>query len=280
MNEFDFTEKFEKEFLEKYSIYRDHIKHEDNLANQRLSFFIASQSFLLFPYFSILKDYKANGYNCYDLFLLFIVCCLGLFLSSAITPAIQGFVDATSAINRVWKLYYLQSWIKHGEMSAFKYGKDDKEEQDDKLLDTDITDISKDDLAFLKVNKVPKSLILPNIRHESSNKKVNDGFFKCFYAIPKWFRFIWILFFIIPLLLHICFYNDESNFRGNLENIIIKSNQDLILEIEQEHNKKLYINQEIEKLSAQVIKQQVQIDNLKQQIDERQTSEVDKTSKN
>ncbi len=169
-----------KEFLDLYQIYRDHVKHEDDLGNQRLNFFIASQSILFFPYFEVLKEFGSKEYQPYDLCLLILICILGLIISCLTEASVRGFVDASSAIALIWKKKYLPRQVRIS-LKDYKYVPQAK---DIKPIDS-IED--KDKLSFLVIN----NQTFPNIRYENPSENLNWRIKFFSNNLPYWFMAIW-----------------------------------------------------------------------------------------
>ncbi len=203
-----------KDFLELYQIYRDHIKHEDTLGNQRISYFIASQSFLFFPYFNVLKDYKENGYNWYDLSLLTLICLLGIGSSFFARHSIKAFVDAADAIGRQWKKRYLLTKENSSNRNTKFYRYNDQKgltEFPNKIqLYNDETKENKSvcrrlfndkklehNLSFIENN----NQVIPNIRYENPSSFLVAAIIKFSNKIPAWFISIWIILLLFSVVL-------------------------------------------------------------------------------
>ncbi len=180
-----------KEFLEIYNIYRDHIKHEDTLLNQRLNFLITSQSFLFIIYFALFKDIATHlGTNC---ILLCSICFLGYFMNILTESSIQGFVDASSAINQQWKTEYLK---KSKIVETKRY--DSKTKRNIQIEKEDLEHST--NLAFLTLNTKDLITTIPNIRYENDDKHINTQIQKYRDQMPVWFLRIWGVLFVAPLI--------------------------------------------------------------------------------
>lgn len=154
INSSQYSEEYNN-LIETYQIYREHIKHEDTLGNQRISILIATQSFLFFPYFSILG--KAELYNFYYPILLLLICGLGIFINWLIKPSIEAFVKSADHINERCK-YYLGT-VKEShesnnsdlniEFYTYQSGQNNKNNNLEKIGETEKIENS-ENLSFLK----------------------------------------------------------------------------------------------------------------------------------
>ena len=274
----DQTEDKFKDFLEIYQIYRDHVKHEDTLGNQRLSFFIASQSFLFFPYFNILKDYQRHGYNGFDTFLLIVICVLGWWVSHLVEPSIKGFVSASHNINLIWKRHYLAKLNQETNdfykcESGTEANKETEANKNGLLFflgrlfycevisypenttlrsivnNQEINNNSNNkkieespNLSFLSINQIT----IPNIRHENNNKQLRDNVDNFTNKIPHWFKLIWIVLLIISLIFNFCHTNPTETTKiefseqsnKDIEKILNQTQTYFLNQLQQEFNNK------------------------------------------
>ena len=248
--------KLEKEFFETYDRYRDQIKHEDSQANQRLSFFISSQAFLFFPYFTVLRSYKDRNYNNYDTVLLLIICLLGLAISLTMISPLRGFVNASKAISNEWKKT-CSNLLPRIILQKYNY----------KLGNTE--DITKQDknISFLKIPRTGDDKTIPNIWHGNSSFWVNFGF-RLTNHISIGFCIIWVLLFLIPS----CIFqskmpNDNQGFEKEVKGIISNNNQELLPKLKQELTKKIYTDQEVIRLKGIVESKDAELREKQSEID-------------
>ena len=186
-----------EEFLEIYNIYRDHVKHEDTLLNQRLNFLIASQSFLFIPYFTVLKEFISNDSDLVLLsIILFLICCLGYFIKILTESSIQGFVDASSAINQQWKTEYLKS-NSHVQTKGYNTETENNIQIDkDELADsTNLAFLTFSNFSIDNFNKT-----IPNIRYENNNQDIKNQINIFRNQMPRWLKIIWCILFVVSLI--------------------------------------------------------------------------------
>ncbi len=189
------TDQF-KEFLAIYQIYRDHVKHEDTLLNQRLSFLIASQSFLFVPYFMVLRDCISNEHNNgYDSFLLLLICFLGVLINLLTESSIQAFIDASSAIGQQWKTKYLKSPYCIIKPKGYNPDPDIKDHE----IEIGKNDLDKStNLAFLTFGSNDDQTTIPNIRYENNSEFLKRRVNCLTNKMPYWFILIWLILFFLP----------------------------------------------------------------------------------
>lgn len=204
------------EFKEIYSIYRDHIKHEDTLGNQRLSYFIASQSFLFFPYFATYKDYRANGYNGFDCTLLVMICVIGFLLSFSSRNSVRAFVVAADEIAKQWKTNY---WHEKDEDETKECPKFSWHERTEEIKEKDF----KNSIAFIKI----KEKVIPNIRYETNSKFLLRGIRYFAHRLPVWFMGIWGLLFSLTIILSACQFGLEEQTKVDIYKSLTETRQEL-----------------------------------------------------
>lgn len=172
-----------KNFIEVYQIYRDHIKHEDTLGNQRINILIASQSFLFIAFFRVLGKYAdCKNENLFILcILLILICILGISINELIKPAIQAFRKAREKRVEQWEIFLKEKHLENtNNIIEYKYNE--------------------------------KTINIPDIRYEVGDDlktDLNKGFNK----IYNWFTHLWILLIIIAIVsaLIISFYCNKLN---------------------------------------------------------------------
>jgi hypothetical protein len=194
-----------KSLYDLYDIYRDHIKHEDNLGNARINILLASQSFLFFPYFSILKDYRNNGYSGYDSLLLFGICSLGIGINVIVRPSVRGFIDASSHIGNVWKDKI--SKTKNDSMRRYDIKLDKLATQAQDSPKKPNSKRKNEDIGFIDIDTKEHNPI-PNIRYENPTARLRLQMQFFTNQLPLWLIIIWIALFIIPVF-------GFSNFSNN-----------------------------------------------------------------
>jgi hypothetical protein len=94
----------QKSCLEVYEVYRDYLKHEDNLINNRMTWLILSQSFFFTTYalaLSRLSDARAETQEQIELFLNS-VAMLGIVVGFATCMSILAALNAIEGLRRRW----------------------------------------------------------------------------------------------------------------------------------------------------------------------------------
>ncbi|MDJ0744096.1 MAG: hypothetical protein QNJ32_12110 [Xenococcaceae cyanobacterium MO_167.B27] len=240
----DQTEDKFKYFLQIYQIYRDHVKHEDTLGNQRLTFFIASQSLLFIPYFTILKDYQ---FYSVDTVLLIVICALGWWISDLVEPSIQGFVSASHNINSIWKQEHLEKLTNKAFVECYSYN--EQKSQIEEISRNKIK--NSENLSFFKINQK----IIPNIRYENNEPKLRDSMNFKTNKIPFRFKQIWMLLLFFSIILPVinCTLSElhlqknytqtikiefSKEFKKNIENILNQNAPDFLNKLQQEFKNK------------------------------------------